>query len=51
MKIYKPFLKFLTMSKKIILFPDFEKAFDSINHDYLFKSLKHFNILTSARIL
>ena len=24
-------------------FSDFEKAFDSINRDYLFKSLKHFN--------
>ena len=27
----------------MIFFSDFEKAFDSINHDYLFKSLKHFN--------
>ena len=27
----------------LIFFSDFEKAFDSINHDYLFKSLKHFN--------
>ena len=27
----------------IFFFSDFEKAFDSINHDYLFKSLKHFN--------
>ena len=47
MKIYEPFLKFLTMSKReipgLIFFSDFEKAFDSINHDYLFKSLKHSN--------
>ena len=27
----------------MIFFSDFEKAFDSINHDYLFKSLKHLN--------
>ena len=27
----------------LIFYSDFEKAFDSINHGYLFKSLKHFN--------
>ena len=27
----------------ILFFSDFEKAFDSINHDYMFKCLRHFN--------
>ena len=27
----------------MIFFSDFEKAFDSINHKYMFKCLKHFN--------
>ena len=26
-----------------IFFSDFEKAFDSISHDYMFKCLRHFN--------
>ena len=47
MEIYEPFLKLLTIPEKrkyrVKFFSDFEKAFDSINHDYLFKILKHFN--------
>ena len=27
----------------ILFFSDFEKVFDSINHDYMFKCLRHFN--------
>ena len=27
----------------MIFFSDFEKAFDSINHEYMFKCLRHFN--------
>ena len=27
----------------ILFFSDFEKAFDSVNHDFLFKCLRHFN--------
>ena len=28
----------------LILFPDFEKAFDSISHDFMFNCLKCFNL-------
>ena len=45
MKIYEPFLKCMIVSKKrkykVKSFnSNFEKAFDNINHDYIFKSLK-----------
>ena len=30
-------------SPGMIFFSDFEKAFDSINHEYMFKCLRHFN--------
>ena len=48
MKIYELFFEVIDYVEEkdipgLIFFSDFEKAFDSINHDYLFKSLKHFN--------
>ena len=27
----------------LLFFSDFEKAFDSLNHDFMFKTLRHFN--------